>query len=129
MEADRVDELSAWAPSGRVGKVRTDGDDRVVEFVLEPLADVGGSELDLTGCSFREAVERIAGLLGAHVWIAEEAEKDGRVDHTLFFTATENRDKTGTVVRLISGADDAGGVTTLFALDEVMAEPPLPARV
>ena len=125
---DRTAELAAWAPSGRVGKVRTGPDDRVVEAVLEPLADVGGLDLDLAGCTFAEAVARIGELLGAHVWIAEEADRDGRVDHTLFFTATEHRDKTGTVVRLVSGADGEGGVTTLFAFDEVMAEAPLAAR-
>jgi MoaA/NifB/PqqE/SkfB family radical SAM enzyme len=126
--ADRTDELAAWAPSGRVGRIRTGADDRVVEAVLDPLADVGGAGLDLGGLTFSEAVEQIGGLLGAHVWIAEEADHDGRVDHTLFFTATEHRDKTGTVVRLVSGADDEGGVTTVFALDEVMAEAPLAAR-
>jgi MoaA/NifB/PqqE/SkfB family radical SAM enzyme len=128
LEADRRAELEAWAPSGQVGTIRTDGSDRVVEAVLDPLGTLDRPQLELIGGTFREAIDQIAGVLGAHVWIAEEAEGAGRIDHTLFFTATEHRDKTGTVVRLISASDGDGGVTTLFALDRVMSDPPLVAR-
>jgi MoaA/NifB/PqqE/SkfB family radical SAM enzyme len=114
-------ELATWAPTGRVGLIRTDADDRVVEADLAPLASGGGADLELLGATFSRALERLAGVLGSHVWIAEEALLGDRVEHTVFFTAEAHRDKTGTVARLISAADDRGGISTWFALDEVMA--------
>lgn len=121
--------LAAWAPSGRVGCLRTDPTDVVHDADLAPLADVGGTGLDLRGASFSEALEQIAELLGANVWIADEAVVAGRVEHTLFFTAAPHRDKTGTVARLVSCDDGSGGIATWFALDEVMAAEPDPAPV
>jgi len=119
--------LAAWAPSGRVGYLHTDAEDRVLADDLTPLAEVGGLDLDLAGLSFSAALEQVASVLGANVWIADEAIIDDRVEHTLFFTAAPHRDKTGTVARLVSRDDRSGGITTWFALDEVMAAHPSPA--
>ena len=44
----------------------------------------------------------------------------------MFFTAEAHRDKTGTVARLISARGEDGGISTWFALDEVMAGEPVP---
>ena len=122
--AGERDELASWAPSGRVGCVQTDVEDHVVAADLTPLDHVGGGQLDLLSASFAAALERIASVLGSNVWIAEETAVGGRIDHTVFFTAEAHRDKTGTVARLISTREADGGITTWFALDEIMAAEP-----
>jgi MoaA/NifB/PqqE/SkfB family radical SAM enzyme len=121
-----ADDLARWAPSGSVGLIRTDADDLVVEADLAPLAHVGGGDLPLVGAPFAHALERIASVLGANVWIAEETDLGGRIEHTVFFTAEAHRDKTGTVVRLISTPDGGDGIASWFALDEIMAAHPIP---
>ena len=111
-----------------VGILRTDALGLMSEVNLDPLADVDASAPDLTGLSFDEAIVQLSGVLGPHVWIAEEADREGRIDHTLFFGQSEYRDKTGVVVRMISSADEQGGVSSLFAIDPVMATAAVAAR-
>lgn len=120
-------ELMQWAPSGITGFIRTDHLDVVTAADLSPLADVDAPRPDLSGLTFGDAISRVAELLGSldsQVWIAEEAEREGRIDHTLFFGRSEFRDKTGVVVRVISSPDGQGGVASTFAVDPVMATDP-----
>lgn len=117
LDAHRAD-LAAWSSAGQVGDLVTDAADRVVRADLDAIAPPGTGPLpDVVGLTFAEALDRVVAALGPHLWIADEFVGEAVTEQTVFLSPTALRDKSGLVLRLVSGAERGGRVHTLLAAD------------